>query len=232
MAQWPPMRTGVIVVVVLLAAAAPAHAARTQLIARLHANARLYYGTSLASTRPTSIAARRPLTGVATTLPVLRRARSSDGTRWLRVLVPGRPNGHAAWIVDRRLKLTRTPWRIVVRTGTARVLVYRRNRLQQVFAAVVGARSTPTPRGRFFVEEAFALRRGVPGWPFAFALSARSDVFQEFEGGPGQIALHGTYGIGGTLGTAASHGCIRLDSRALVWLAHHTGVGTPVTIRR
>jgi lipoprotein-anchoring transpeptidase ErfK/SrfK len=225
------MRTGVAAVVALLATAAPAHAAGTQVIATLHANARLYYGTSLASPRPTSIAARRPLTGVATRVPVLRTTRSKDGIRWLRVLVPGRPNGHTAWIVDRRLELGRTPWRIVIRTGSARVLVYRRNRLQQVFAAVVGARSMPTPSGRFFIEEALALRAGSPGWPYAFALSARSEVFQEFEGGPGQIAIHGTYGIGGTLGTAASHGCIRLDSRALVWLAHHTGVGTPVTIR-
>jgi hypothetical protein len=30
-----------------------------------------------------------------------------------------------------------------------------------------------------------------PGGPFALALSARSDVFQEFDGGPGQIAIDG-----------------------------------------
>jgi lipoprotein-anchoring transpeptidase ErfK/SrfK len=225
------MRRGAAVVVLLLATAAPAHAARAQLLATLHADARLYYGTSLASARPSSVAAHRPLTGVATTLPVLRTARSKDGTRWLRVLLPGRPNGHAGWIVDRAVKLSRTPWRIVVRTGAARVLVYRRGRLMQTFSAVVGKASTPTPHGRFFVEEGFGLRAGAAGWPFAFALSARSDVFQEFEGGPGQVAFHGTYGIGGVLGTAVSHGCIRLDAPALTWLAHRIGAGTPVLIR-
>ena len=39
---------------------------------------------------------------------------------------------------------------------------------------------------------------GEPGGPFALALSARSDALQEFEGGPGQIALHGRDLLGGT----------------------------------
>jgi len=89
---------------------------------------------------------------------------------------------------------------------------------------------TPTPRGRFFVEEALALRPGTPGAPYAFALSARSNVYQEFEGGPGQIAIHSTYGIGGTLGTAVSHGCVRLSTSALRWIAARFGAGVPVTV--
>ena len=39
------------------------------------------------------------------------------------------------------------------------------------------------------------------GRPFAIALSARSNALQEFEGGPGQIALHGRANLGGVLGT-------------------------------
>src|SRR6266852_3760526 len=42
------------------------------------------------------------------------------------------------------------------------------------------------------------------------ALSARSNVLQEFAGGPGQIAVHGLKNVGGVLGSAASHGCVRL----------------------
>jgi lipoprotein-anchoring transpeptidase ErfK/SrfK len=99
------------------------------------------------------------------------------------------------------------------------------------FAAVVGKPSTPTPRGTFFVEEAIILPSSSPGAPYAFALSARSDVFQEFDGGPGQIAMHGIYGIGGVPGTAVSHGCIRLDSSTLRWMIARFGTGTPVTIR-
>ena len=74
------------------------------------------------------------------------------------------------------------------------------------------------------------LSPGGVGAPYALALSARSDVLQEFDGGPGQIALHGTDNVGGVLGTAASHGCMRLDTASITWLATRLGPGTPVTI--
>jgi lipoprotein-anchoring transpeptidase ErfK/SrfK len=68
------------------------------------------------------------------------------------------------------------------------------------------------------------------GAPFAFALSARSNVLQEFEGGPGQIAIHGLENIGGVLGTAESHGCIRVGTPMLTWLVYRIGPGVTVTI--
>jgi lipoprotein-anchoring transpeptidase ErfK/SrfK len=68
--------------------------------------------------------------------------------------------------------------------------------------------------------------------PFALALSARSTVYQEFAGGPGQIALHGLRNVGGTLGTAASHGCVRLSTGSVKWLVRRIGPGVPVTVTR
>jgi lipoprotein-anchoring transpeptidase ErfK/SrfK len=100
----------------------------------------------------------------------------------------------------------------------------------RVFKAVVGKPSTPTPAGEFFVEESIALRSSDVGAPFALALSARSEVLQEFDGGPGQIALHGLSNVGGVLGTAASHGCVRLADDAMRWLVVRIGPGTPVTV--
>ena len=108
--------------------------------------------------------------------------------------------------------------------------VYRFGRVERRFRAIVGTAATPTPRGRFFIEEAVALSPTAHGGPFALATSARSSVLQEFEGGPGQIALHGTAGLPGTLGTAASHGCIRLSTGAITWLAHRVGSGVPLRI--
>jgi lipoprotein-anchoring transpeptidase ErfK/SrfK len=96
----------------------------------------------------------------------------------------------------------------------------------------VGTPTTPTPSGEFFVEEVLRLRAGDVGGPFAFALSARSNVLQEFAGGPGQIALHGLSNVGGVLGTAVSHGCVRLDNSAVRWLNVRMGPGIPVTITR
>ena len=71
-----------------------------------------------------------------------------------------------------------------------------------------------------------------PGAPFALALSARSDVLQEFAGGPGQIAIHGVANLAGTPGTAVSHGCVRLADRDIRWLAARIAPGVPVTITR
>jgi lipoprotein-anchoring transpeptidase ErfK/SrfK len=96
----------------------------------------------------------------------------------------------------------------------------------------VGKPSTPTPRGEFFVEEVIALRRGDVGAPYALALSARSNVLQEFDGGPGQIALHGLDNVGGRLGTAVSHGCVRLADDAMRRLVVSIAPGVPVTIGR
>ncbi len=84
--------------------------------------------------------------------------------------------------------------------------------------------------GRFFVEENVALYPQGVGAPYALALSARSDVLQQFAGAPGQIALHGIDNVGGVPGTAASHGCMRLSTPDISWLAHRIGPGTPVTI--
>jgi lipoprotein-anchoring transpeptidase ErfK/SrfK len=177
-----------------------------------------------------AVSARRPLTGVRTVLPVLGRGGREDA--WLRVRLPGRPNGRAGWIFDGRTRLTSTPWRILVSLSARRVIVFRAGRVVRRFEAIVGKASTPTPRGSFFVEEAVRLSPGAPGAPFALATSARSDALREFDGGPGQIAIHGTDNLSGALGTAVSHGCVRLAPRSIAWLASRIGAGVPVSIAR
>ena len=178
------------------------------------------------------VAARRPLTGVRTVLPVLAHETSRDGRAWVRVRLPGRPSGHTGWIPAAHTRAKTTSWRIAVRLSTRRVTVYRDGRVARRFRAVIGTASTPTPRGRFFIEEAVALSPVDLGGPFALATSARSNVLQEFAGGPGQIALHGTAGLSDALGTAASHGCIRLSTGAITWLARRIGSGVPLRITR
>jgi lipoprotein-anchoring transpeptidase ErfK/SrfK len=187
---------------------------------------------SVRARRIESVPDRRPLTRVHTVLPVLGRAISADGSAWLQVALPGRPSGHVGWIPAARTRRTSTGWRLAVDLSTRRVTVYNEGRVLRRFRAVVGKPSTPTPRGRFFIEEAVALSARDAGGPYALATSARSQVLQEFDGGPGQIALHGTENLAGALGTAASHGCIRLSPRAITWLARRIGSGTPLTVTR
>jgi lipoprotein-anchoring transpeptidase ErfK/SrfK len=212
------------------AAAAPTPASQP-LVALLHDHV-ARTGPDAHAGRIESIASRRPLTRARTVLPVLGRTSSRKSGSWLHVRLPGRPNSHKGWISTNRTKLTSTGWRILIELSTRRVTVYHGDRARRHFRAVVGKPSTPTPRGSFFIEEALALSSYETGGPFALATSARSNVFQEFEGGPGQIGIHGTNNLTGALGTAASHGCIRLGTRAITWLARRIGAGIPLTITR
>ncbi len=173
----------------------------------------------------------RPLTRVRTVLPVLGRSTTRSGFRWVRVRLPGRPNGHTGWIRAAHTRRASTGWRISLDLSSRRVTVYDYGSVKHQFRAVIGTPATPTPRGRYFIEEAMALS-APHGGPYALATSARSSVLQEFEGGPGQIALHGTHGLWGALGTAASHGCIRLSTGAITWMAKRIRGGVPLTIRR
>jgi lipoprotein-anchoring transpeptidase ErfK/SrfK len=173
---------------------------------------------------------RRPITGEQTTLPVIGHATAPNATVWLRVMLPGRPDGSTGWIAKAGTRELVTGWRILVALGARRVTVYREGYRVRTFQAVVGKLSTPTPTGQFFVEETVQIEPGEADGPFALALSARSNVLQEFEGGPGQIGIHGREGLGGTLGRAESHGCIRLATASIDWLAARIGPGTPVKI--
>jgi lipoprotein-anchoring transpeptidase ErfK/SrfK len=230
--RWRPR--ALLVAFAFLSAALPAPATATvaptqQTAALLRAHdvhARPSNGSALLASLP----ARRPITDDRTVLPVLEQRIGTGGVEWLRVRLPGRPNGRTGWIDGRGTISSETVWHLVVDLRSRRVLVYKNGRPVRTFGAVVGKASTPTPRGEFFVEEAVELRPGDAGAPYALALSARSNVLQEFAGGPGQIALHGLRNVGGTPGTAVSHGCVRLDSAAITWLVYRVGPGVPVTI--
>ena len=176
------------------------------------------------------VAQRRPITGERTALPVVGRRRDRRGVEWLKVMLPGRPNSSTGWLREHLTRLTVTPWHLVVDLRARTVTADLDGLRERVFRAVVGKLSTPTPTGAFFVEEAVTMPRDDPGGPFALALSARSNVLRQFDGGPGQIAIHGRDGLGGTLGAAQSHGCVRLADTAISWLARRIGPGVPVTI--
>jgi hypothetical protein len=216
----------VALLVCLIAAAAVAARAEAAPIASLKRPAAVFRAANVHTSTRRVIPLRTPLSRQRTSLPVLGRRGA-----WLHVLLPGRPNGHSAWIRARAATVTSNPWRIMIRVRSRRLFILQDGRIVRSFPVVVGKPSTPTPRGHFFVEEALILPPRSPGSPIAYALSARSTVYQEFDGGPGQIAIHGTYGIGGTLGEAESHGCIRMASTALNWMVRRFGTGTPVDIR-
>jgi lipoprotein-anchoring transpeptidase ErfK/SrfK len=221
--------------VLSLGCVAPAAAvAPQQPVATLHSAHAIYARPG--GPREARISAQRPITGEATTLPVLAMRPGPGGT-WLDVRLPGRllpgaANGRTGWIKAVHTRLAVVRWHIFVSLHARRARIYHSGRLVRTYRVVVGAPASPTPTGQFFVEENVAEPPSFPGSPYALATSARSDVFTEFDGGPGQVALHGMGGgLGGTLGMAQSHGCVRFAAAAITWLAARIYPGTPVTIR-
>jgi L,D-transpeptidase catalytic domain len=206
------------------------HVRPTQALAELLHGQRVHRSPTSNSRVVATISAHRPITGAQTTLPVIGRYTGRHGMRWLRVMLPGRPNNFTGWIAQQGTSDFVTGWHIVVDTSRRYIWVYYHGRVARSFPAVVGKPSTPTPSGNFFVEESEIMPSWQVGGPYALALSARSNVLQEFDGGPGQIAIHGRDSLGGTLGQAESHGCMRLATGDITWLAMRIGAGTPVTI--
>lgn len=150
--------------------------------------------------------------------------------RRLRVLLPVRPNGSVGWVRASQVRLTTTSYRMDVSLRTHRLVVHDGERTVLSAPVAVGTKRTPTPAGRFFVTSLLKPPdpHGAYG-PYAFGLSAFSDVLFHFGGGPGQIGLHGT-DHPGLLGKSISHGCIRVSNHDVRALARVIPLGTPVTV--
>jgi lipoprotein-anchoring transpeptidase ErfK/SrfK len=149
---------------------------------------------------------------------------------WVQIYVPSRPNGSLGWVRTGAVRLLRDPWKILVRLRSHRLVVTRADRVIRTFPIAVGKQSTPTPTGEFFITE--LLKQPDPGGvygPDAFGTSAYSDVLRHFGGGNGQIGIHGT-DQPWVIGTSASHGCIRLYNRDVLWLSQRIPLGTPVHV--
>jgi lipoprotein-anchoring transpeptidase ErfK/SrfK len=151
---------------------------------------------------------------------------------WLQVYLPVRPNLSSGWIRPGEIRLTADPYRVEVQLRSHRLIAWRgRDRVVSAPIAV-GRAVSPTPTGRYYLTD--LLRPPDPNGfygPYAFGLSAHSPVFTSFEGGDGQVGIHGTNDPS-VIGTDVSHGCIRVSNATISHLAKLLPLGTPVTIRR
>jgi lipoprotein-anchoring transpeptidase ErfK/SrfK len=171
--------------------------------------------------------------GQPQTLLVLDDA-SAGGNDWVKVLLPTRPNGSTGWIPRDNVVLAHTRYWIDVRVKARRLTIYRDGERLRRFSAVVGAPATPTPTGLAAVYE--RNRQPDPGeflGPWALSLTIMSNVLENYGGGPGRVAIHGraAESLQDPLGSARSHGCIRIDNQDVSWMATHIRAGVPVRIR-
>jgi lipoprotein-anchoring transpeptidase ErfK/SrfK len=151
--------------------------------------------------------------------------------KWVRLYMPIRPDGRTGWVRRRAVRLLRNPYRIVVHLRGHRLDLWRSQRRVLRTRIVVGAPSTPTPRGLYYVTQLLKPPdpNGAYG-PFSFGLSAHSRVLKQFAGGNGQVGIHGT-NEPWLIGQSVSHGCIRVNNAAIRRMAHVLPLGTPVLIR-
>ncbi|MCX6387499.1 MAG: L,D-transpeptidase [Solirubrobacterales bacterium] len=170
-----------------------------------------------------------PLTGGPSVFPIAR-TKTFDATDWLGVLLTGRPNGRLAWIPASSATVIRLHWRIRVDLSNRALAVFRDGKLVRRLRVVIGTKDTPTPTGHFHVVERVRLGTYWSRTGWALALSAFSNVLKHFDGGDGQVAIHARGTLDGALGSASSHGCIRLRNQDAAWMAHRITNGTPVDI--
>ena len=174
-----------------------------------------------------------PWAGGPVRLLVLDKHRDARGAMWLKVRLQRRPNTATGWLPADNAAISETPWRIVLDRSSRMLTVRRGGRVVRRMSAVVGAPGTPTPTGLFAIAERVRQGRGSVLGPWALHLTAHSDVLDDFGGGAGRVAIHGRAGalLGDPLGSARSHGCVRVASRQVSWLAARLREGTPVLIR-
>lgn len=156
---------------------------------------------------------------------------ASAGADRLQVLLPTRPNLSRGWINASAVRLAFNPYRLEVQMSRHVLTIWRSGKLVQRYPVGVGRRAvTPTPAGLYYITE--LLKQPDPGGeygPYAFGISAHSNVLHEFAGGNGEIGIHGTnqpWLVGGDV----SHGCIRVRNEVITRLAHELPLGTPIRI--
>ena len=125
----------------------------------------------------------------------------------------------------------------VSRSGlTARV--FKRGELQRSYRVAVGEPRYPTPMGKFVVQtKQVDPPWNVPDSDWAGELAGttvpggapNNPLKARWIGFNGSVGFHGTDSIG-SLGTAASHGCIRMAPGDVIDLYERVEIGTPVVV--
>ena len=169
-------------------------------------------------------------------LLVVARPRVADDRCWLQLRLPWRPNDAAGWVNANNVVVEKTPWRIQVSTAQRTLTLLRAGASVRTLSVVVGKPSTPTPVGLFAIVWAIPWNPNDFLGSWVLELSGHSDVLQHFDGGDGTVGIHGRGGASllDPLGSASSHGCVRMANDAIDWLVATLGEnqlpGTPVQI--
>jgi lipoprotein-anchoring transpeptidase ErfK/SrfK len=127
---------------------------------------------------------------------------------------------------------------ITIHQATFTLRLFKDLRVARRYRVAVGQPGYPTPRGRFSItSKQVNPTWSVPNSPWAGELagttvvggSAANPLKARWMGITNGIGIHGT-GEAGSIGTRASHGCIRMHVRDVIALYKRVPIGTPVLI--
>ncbi len=146
---------------------------------------------------------------------------------WYRVKLPIRPNGAVGYVRPADVVVQKVRTKIVVDVSARRLFFYRGRRLVVSTPVAVGSPATPTPIGRFYVNQRLVPTNPYGAYgPAALGVSAFSDVLTGWaQGGP--IGIHGT-NAPWSIGRAVSNGCVRVPNATLQRIFDASLGGTPV----
>jgi lipoprotein-anchoring transpeptidase ErfK/SrfK len=150
---------------------------------------------------------------------------------WLHVYLPTRPNSSTGWIKESDVTVSPPlEYQIKVSLADHKVTLLHNGVVELEAPAAIGTAEDPTPTGTFYYTDPLDLANqpGTGYGVFAIGLSGHSNTLSEFNGGDGQIAIHGTDDEG-TIGQDVSHGCVRVSNDIILKLAK-LPLGTPVVI--
>jgi hypothetical protein len=151
---------------------------------------------------------------------------------WVEIRLYSRPNGSVGWLPAANVSITSTVDRIVVSVCQRTLTLFQGSNAVYSAPVGIGRPQWPTPVGPSFVDAIVATPRNelsIYG-PTVIMLGTHSNVFNEFEGGDGVVAIHGyPSDPASTRGVMSSHGCIR-SSPATVNMVEGVPVGTPVDV--
>jgi len=148
---------------------------------------------------------------------------------WLAVISESLPNGILGWVPRSQVSLWRVAWSIRVSLSHRMLELRKDGRLVRRIPVAIGARSSPTPTGRYVVTDhidatsyggvygccILALSAHQPHPPKSFNRSTEW-----------RVAIHG----GGGIGSAMSAGCLHARDADLRLLMRLTPLGTPVVV--
>ncbi len=132
----------------------------------------------------------------------------------------------------------RYPTIITVDKSSFTLRLFKRLRYVRQYGVAVGQPAYPTPEGLFAIQS----KQVNPTWTAPNSPWAGEAAGQSYSGGdPGNplaarwMGVNGSIGIHGTfqeysIGTAASHGCIRMRASDVIDLFDRVAIGTPVLI--